>query len=323
MNRQILIDSHTHVQFPAYDQDRETVIGRALDAGVGMINIGTTYSTSEGAVRLAERYESGIWATVGMHPSHAAGDEYHDPWELRDHSRELFDISKFRNVVSHPKVVAVGECGLDYFRIKNPALASAGGGSASGGKASAVVPSFARGCGGHSKPLADKSAGKDESGIKEEQRKVFADQIELALEVGKPLAIHCRPSNGTQDAYDDAYRILNSCFSLHNSTAGGVMHFFVGNTDTARKFLDLGFYISFAGPITFAKEYEEVVRYVPLDRIMVETDAPYAAPVPYRGKRNEPLYVREVASKIGGVKNLDFEEVTEATVGNTKKLFKI
>lgn len=276
-----LIDSHAHVQFPAYDEDREAVIRRALGESVGMINVGTQYKTSEDAVKLAGEHD-GIWATVGFHPSHADENAHHDPWEIREKDSGGFDRKKFFTLAKNSKVVAVGECGLDYFRIRN-----------------------------------------NESGIKEQQANIFQAQVELAIELGKPLALHCRPSKGTEDAYDDMFEILNSYSQIHNSALRGVVHFFVGSPDTAKKFLDLGFYIAFAGPITFAKEYEEVVCFVPLGRILVETDAPYASPAPYRGKRNEPLYVGEVAKKIAEVKKLALEEVADATVENTKKLFGI
>ncbi len=282
MQDQILIDSHAHVQFPAYDGDRDAVVRRAIDAGIGIINVGTTRGTSEDAVRLAKEYQRGVWATVGMHPSHAAGNAHHDPWELREEQDEYFDISKYRELAQHSKVVAVGECGLDYYRIKN-----------------------------------------DELRVKKEQEKIFVQHVDLALEVAKPLVVHCRPSAGGEDAYDDIHHILNSYFLIRNSRLRGVIHFFVGGKDTARKFLDLGFYISFAGPVTFAKEYEEAVKYVPLDRILVETDSPYASPAPYRGKRNEPLYVREVAKKIADLKGILYDEVAHAATLNAVKIFKL
>lgn len=282
MKDQVLIDSHAHVQFPAYDEDREAVIQRALDEGVSVINVGTQYSTSADALELAEKYKSGVWATAGFHPGHADRNSHRDPWELREQNQEKFDAAKLRELAWNTSIVAVGECGLDYFRIKT-----------------------------------------QESRIKGEQQEIFKEQIELATTLGKPLVVHCRPSAGTQDAYDDALNILDSCFSIHSSRLSGVMHFFVGNKDTARKFLDLGFYISFAGPITFAREYEEVVGYVPLNRILAETDSPYAAPAPYRGKRNEPLYVIEVAKKIAQIKAIAYDEVTEKLTRNTAVLFSL
>lgn len=282
MRNQVLIDSHAHAQFAAYDADRDEVMKRALESRVGIINVGTLFSTSLAAVRLAEKYKDGVWATVGFHPSHAAPNAHHDTWEAREKNGGSFDYEAFRKLAKHPKVVAVGECGLDYYRLEGDAVA-----------------------------------------VKEKQKQVLESQLKLAAEVSKPLTLHCRPSKGTADAYDDLHNMLAASAGNFQSGLRGVVHFFAGNTATAKKFLDLGFYISFAGPITFASEYEDVVKYVPLDRILVETDAPYASPAPYRGKRNEPLYVFEISKKIAELHGLSFEEVSSRTLGNTKELFRI
>ena len=285
-----LVDSHAHVQFPAYDQDREAVIGRAREAGIGMVNVGTQFQTSADAVALAARYPAGVWATVGFHPNHVTRDRdhdsqntYHDSWETRREQEAQFDVSKFRELALRPKVVAIGECGLDYYRIKNHAF----------------VP----------------SSGQGESGIEERQREAFKQQIELAEEVAKPLVIHCR------SAFHDLIPILDSCFKIHDSRSSGVVHFFSGSWEDARKLLDLGFYLGFGGVITFARDYDEVVRKVPLDRLLVETDAPYVAPVPYRGQRNEPAYVVETAKKVAELRASTFDEVTGRTTENVRRLF--
>lgn len=296
MRSQFLIDSHAHVQFPAYDADREAVMRRALDVGIGVINIGTQYSTSEDAIRLAEQYPDGVWATVGFHPSHvypvrdktpeasaapmarisngADLNSHHDPWELREKSEEVFDYQKFIELARHPKVVAVGECGLDYYRIKN-----------------------------------------HESGIMERQREVFRQQIELAHEVRKPLVVHCRK------AFADLIRVLSSLTS--NFSPPGVVHFFSGSWADAEKLLSLGFYLSFGGVITFSRDYDEVIKMVPLERLLLETDAPYVAPIPYRGKRNEPAYITEVAKKIAELRGISFEETAMKTTGNAQRLFSL
>lgn len=270
-----LIDSHTHLQFAAYDADRDAVMQRAREAGIGVINIGTQHRTSEDAIQLAAQYSDGVWATVGFYPGHAEADAYHDPQELREHKPEPFDYGKFLELARHPKVVAIGECGFDYFRIRN-----------------------------------------NESGIKERQREIFLQQIGLAREVGKPLVVHCR------DAFEDLIGILYSKSQILNSPPG-VVHFFTGTWVQAQRILELGFYLGFDGPITFARDYDKVVCKIPLDRILVETDAPYAAPVPYRGKRNEPAYVVEIAKKIAELRGVRFEEITARTTENTKKLFQI
>ncbi len=272
---QTLIDSHAHVQFPVYDPDRDAVLQRAIEGGIGVINVGTQYSTSEDAVRLAEQHGEGVWATVGFHPNHVDLGAHHDPWELRDQHREPFAISKFRTFAAHPKVVAIGECGFDYYRIQNL-----------------------------------------ESKTQNRQWEVFVQQIELAAEVKKPLVVHCRK------AFTDLVRILNSRFQILNSPAG-VVHFFSGTWADAKKLLELGFYVSFGGVITFARDYDEVVKKAPLDRLLVETDAPYVAPVPYRGKRNEPVYIIETVRKIAELRGIEFEVVAASTTENTKTLFRL
>ncbi len=245
-----------------------------------MICVGTDLETSKQAVELAQRYDF-IWAAVGFHPSHVVSS-FDDPNEgTKAALRSPFDINTLEKLAEHPRVVGIGECGLDYFRV-----------------------------------TSDK-----QQETSEKQKEIFIDQIGLAQKLKKPLVVHCRPSVRSQDAYEDLLQILVTCRLSRVST--GVVHFFVGNKDIAHKFLDLGFYIAFAGPITFAEEYEEVVRYVPLDRILIETDAPYAAPAPYRGKRNEPTYVIEVARKTAELKGLPLEEIINHTTQNAIQLFRL
>lgn len=269
------IDSHAHVQFPVYDADRAEVISRALDADIWMVNVGTHQRSSEAAIRLAQQCSNGVYASAGFHPEHI-GNRFHDAWENNEEYRETFDPEAYRELASHPKVVGIGECGLDYFRITN-----------------------------------------DELRIKEEQRQVFIQQVELAKELGKPLIIHCR------EAFSDLIEILNSYFLIHNSRPAGVIHFFSGTLEDAKVLIDLGFYLGFGGVVTFAKGYYDVVSAVPLERVVLETDAPYVAPVPYRGKRNEPLYIEATAAKIAEWKEVTVEEVARVTTENARKLFGI
>jgi TatD DNase family protein len=272
------LDAHTHAQFKAFDSDRDEVISRALAAGIGMINVGTEAKTSQGAVRLAHNYEN-VWAAVGLHPIHAGGSSYHDKQELeiappRDGIE--FDYDYYKQLAEDKKVIAVGECGLDYFRIANNAAE-----------------------------------------IKERQKKAFLLQIKLAEEVNKPLMIHCR------NAFPDLIEILihNSSFLIpHNP---GVIHFFSGTKDEAKKLLAMGFYFTFGGVITFARDYDEVIKMIPLDRILSETDAPYVAPVPYRGKRNEPLYVIEVVKRLAALKNLSVEAMAVQILKNAENCFNL
>lgn len=155
----------------------------------------------------------------------------------------------------------------------------------------------------------------------EEQRKTFIKFLELAKKVKKPLILHCRDARAgsTGKAYPDMIDILKNGYAKN----GGVVHSYAGSLEEAKRFLNLGFYLGFNGIITFARQYDEIVKYVPLDRILLETDAPYLTPEPYRGQRNEPLYVIEVAKKIAELKNISVEEVTEQTTKNTIKLFNL
>lgn len=272
-------DVHTHTQFAAFADDQEAVIQRALDAGVWMVNVGTQRDTSAAAVATAHRYDTGVYAAVGLHPIHTA-QSYHDAQELGASedakgftSRgEEFDYAHYKKLAEDPKVVAIGECGLDYYRL-------------------------------------------DEK-TKERQFSAFEQQIALAHEVGKPLMIHCR------NAFADLIAVLTAHRSTLNARPG-VIHFFAGTADDAEKLMDLGFSFSFGGVITFARDYDEVVRYIPIDRIVLETDAPYITPVPHRGKRNEPAYVVEVAKKLGEIKNMSFEEVAAQTTKNAREIFSI
>jgi len=282
------LDAHTHAQFKAFDSDRDEVISRALAAGVGMINVGTEAKTSQGAVRLAHNYEN-VWAAVGLHPIHAGGSSYHDKQELEmapPRDGIGFDYDYYKQLAEDKKVIAVGECGLDYFRMGNDELGiSATSGSASGGK--------------------------------ERQKKAFLLQIKLAEEVNKPLMIHCR------NAFPDLIETLihNSSFLIPSNP--GVIHFFSGTKDEAKKLLAMGFYFTFGGVITFTRDYDEVIKMIPLDRILSETDAPYVAPVPYRGKRNEPLYVIEVVKKLAALKNLSVEAMAVQILKNAENCFNL
>lgn len=279
----MIFDSHTHIHFPAYDKDRDEVIKRAQAAGVKMITVGTNLETSQGAIEIAEKYSDDIWATVGFHPSHALprrslgeGGWFFDKNEMRKPIHEVFHIDNFREIAGHPKVVAIGECGLDYFRIKT-----------------------------------------NELGVKEDQKKVFIEQINLAHELQKPLMIHCRPSKNSDDAYDDLLPLIKD-FNLPK-----VIHFFVGSLNITKKLLEIGCSFTFGGVITFVRDYDEVIKFLPLENILLETDAPYVSPEPYRSHRNEPAYVIEVEKKITELKNISMEEVIEKTTNNTKRIFSI
>lgn len=291
-------DCHTHVQFAAFDDDRDEIIQRARAAGVGMVNVGTQKDTSLRAVELAHEFEGEpIYAAVGLHPIHTS-PSFHDEDELGplSYSRELerveeaFDLEYYRKLAEDPKVVAIGECGLEYFHLPE--------------------------------------GGEEEA--KRKQKEAFIAQMELAHEVGKPLMIHCR------NAYADLLELLSTHYQL--LTAPSIIHFFAGTIDEAKEFLDLGFSFTFGGAITFpprknvpvhpnahgaAGDYAAAVAMLPIERILSETDAPYITPVPYRGKRNEPLYVTETVKKLAEIKNIPVDAMAHATVENAKRVFKI
>ncbi|MDO8593889.1 MAG: TatD family hydrolase [bacterium] len=279
------IDIHSHVNFVAFDSDREETVKRALDAGVAMINVGTQHNTSMKAVELAEKYENGVFAIIGLHPVHTS-KSFHDEKELGRGGKEftskgeVFERPNYEALARHPKVVGIGECGLDYYRIEN-----------------------------------------DELRIKQEE--AFRAQIELAIEVGKPLMLHLRNGSG-RSAYTDAFRILSTFhFPLSTGRRPGNLHFFAGSIEEAKPFVELGYTFSFTGVVTFAKDYEGIVRYLPLESILSETDSPYVTPVPFRGKRNEPLYVREVVKAIARIRGQDEEKVREQILKNAETLFNI
>lgn len=263
-------DAHTHTNFVAYNDDREEVIKRAAEQGVGMNCVGTQFDTSKSAVELARQYGN-VWATIGLHPIHTS-KSYHDEKELGEGGKEFtsrgeqFDISAYEELGADPKVIAIGECGLDYFRV-------------------------------------------DES-TKDVQIKNFVAQIEVANKLGKPLMLHIR------NAYEDAIEVIRA----HAKVKGDV-HFFAGNWDIAKKFLDMGFTLSFTGVVTFTHDYDDVVKNAPLDMLLSETDAPYVTPVPYRGKRNEPAYVAYVVQKIAEIRGEDEEKIRAQILENSKRVF--
>ncbi len=273
-----LFDSHAHVGFKAYKEDAEEVIQRAFDHGVEMVTVGTQKDTSQAAIDWAEKYETGLWAAIGLHPTHAVSHGFNDDQELDFTPRsEIFDPEVYQAMLDKTdKVVAVGECGLDYYRLPEE--------------------------------HADE--------MKKKQREAFMAQAEFAAKNNLPLIIHCR------DAYEDQRKALDEAFEKWGKNMG-VMHCFTGTFEQAKLFLDLGWYISFSGIATFAKEVAEVAKQVPLEQMLIETDAPYLTPPPYRGKRNEPLYVQYVARSIAESRGITVEELAEQTTKNAKKLFKI
>ncbi len=282
------IDIHSHVNFKAFDEDRDVVINHALDSNTWVINVGTQFDTSKKAVEMTNDYENGVYATIGLHPIHT-GASYHDEDELGSEGKEftsrgeIFDKEKYRKLASFGKVVAIGECGLDYYRSAEDTI--------------------------------------------EKQKVAFISQIELANELGLPLMLHIRNNDedNTRNAYSDALQILKK----HSKVKGDV-HFFAGSLEDAINFTLFGFTLSFTGVITYVPRkdgkgcnYEEIIKNIPIEMIMTDTDSPYMAPVPYRGKRNEPVYVKEIVKKIAEIKGLKEEDVAEIIIKNAKRLFNI
>ncbi len=261
------VDAHCHIQFDDYSVDADELILCMREEGVAGIVVGVDYESSVKAVALAEKHEH-LFASVGLHPNRE-GDEW-------------YEISKYRALAQNTKVVAIGECGLDYFR---PAQLN------------------------------------DE--IKRKQKAVLNDQIILAAELDKPLIIHSRPSKGTQDAYQDLIEILKEAKVAHGEAVRGDIHFFVGGISEAEQLIALGFTVSFTAVITFARDYDEVIRSVPLKSILSETDAPYVAPASRRGSRNDPLAVIDVVHQIATIRGEDLETVRATLLINAKRLFSL
>ena len=272
------IDIHAHVHDTQFDADRDDVIASMREAGVATITIGTGVATSKAAIALSEHHDH-IWATVGLHPA--------------DDPHEGLDISQYESLAHHERVVAIGECGLDYYYIET----------------------FFE----HDKIKKELWWNKDAEA--DRQQRFFEEQIELAVHVGKPLMLHGRPSPKTMDAYEDMCHIIGSAQKKYGERVRGNFHFFAGSVDVARRVLDLGFTVSFPGTITFAPQYDDVVRFVPLDRMHGETDSPYAAPMPFRGQRNEPNHIREVYKRIAELRGEDAEEVRLQLLKNAENLF--
>ncbi|MBI2063389.1 MAG: TatD family hydrolase [Candidatus Yanofskybacteria bacterium] len=258
-----IIDSHCHPQFPQYEEDREEMIKRTLDGGIQMICVGTDLEMSKKAIELAQKHD-GIWATVGLHPN--------------DNLNEDFNGGEYEELLKMPKVVAMGEIGLDYYRTAEP----------------------------------------EEQKI---QKDKFLKQLELADKMSKPIILHCRDSKAgsTGKAYPQMADILKNGYVKN----GGVVHSYTGSLEEAKQFLNLGLYLGFNGIITFARQYDDIIKYIPLDRMLLETDAPYLTPEPHRGKRNESLYAIEVVKKIALLRGESVEDTAAKTLDNTIELFKL
>lgn len=254
----ILFDTHAHLDSEDYDGDRDEMIRRARDAGVVLIvNVGYDLESSRRSIKLAEEYDF-IYAAVGIHPHDAE-------------SAVPGYLGELEKLAAHPRVVALGEIGLDYYRDLSP------------------------------RPV---------------QQKVFLEQMALAKRLNKPIIIHDR------DAHGD---IMNLLRKEGLGPAGGVMHCYSGSWEMAKECLSMGFYLSIAGPVTFpnAPKLKEVASRVPLDRLLIETDAPYLTPVPHRGKRNETAYVAFTADATAKLRGMETEDLAKLCTENGRRLFRI
>ena len=251
----MLIDTHAHLDFDRFDEDRAEVIQNAYDAGIKkIINVGADMESSRNSVQLAEEYDF-IYASVGMHPHDAA-----------DFNQECYD--ELKELAQRDEVIAIGEIGLDYHYDNSP---------------------------------------------RQRQQEVFKEQLKLAQELGLPVVIHSR------DAKEDSLRILKE----HAADLTGVMHCYGYDLPTAKEVFELDFYLSFGGLITFnsTTSIRKMVKKLPLEKIILETDAPYLTPEPHRGQRNESKYVKEIAEKMAEIKDMSVSEVAEITTANAEQLF--
>lgn len=257
----VLVDSHAHIGARAFNKDRNEVVERARKAGVAaIVDVGSDLESSETAIALTQQYEE-VYAVVGFHPHNAAG-------------MANGDVDKLAGLAAEPKVVAIGEIGLDFYRNLSP---------------------------------------------QDDQVDALERQLALAEELGLPVVIHSR------NAHEEVLGILTRWAGRSRLDRPlGVLHCFSGDTSLAEKYVDMGFFISIAGPVTYRNSHApEIARNVPLEKLVIETDCPYLAPEPYRGKRNEPSYVSLVADRIGQIRGMPREAVAEQTVENALRLFRL
>jgi len=279
----MLIDTHAHVNFNVFKNDADKIIQNSLDENVLMIIVGADYKTSKRAFEYANKYEKGVYAAVGLHPIHLSIIKA----ESDDYNfitrGEEFNYDAYEKLAKFEKVVAIGEIGLDYYYINN---------------------------------------NENIKEIKKLQKKIFIKQLLLARRLDLPVIIHCR------QAHDDMFNLLKE-FKQDNkelfniNKPWGVMHCFSGDENLAWKYFGLGLLISFTGLITFSKQWDDLIRKLPNDKFLVETDCPFMTPEPFRGKRNQPDFVKLTAKRIADIKCISIQKIAEWTTNNSKGLFKI
>lgn len=288
-----LIDTHCHLSFEAYQDDVDAVIERALEKNIWMVSVATQLDTATRARELSDTYD-GVFFTAGIHPVQL-GDEriVEDTPETKTDFQpkgEQFDEDAYKELISHPKCVAIGEIGLDYFHLPDSNVEE----------------------------------------YKSHQKNQFKQQLVFAAENNKPVYLHCRARQelssqamrAGREAYDDLLEVLTEVKSEFPNLTG-VAHFFAGTIEHAKQLIEMDFYISFTGVITFTHDYDEVIKSIPLERILTETDAPFVAPAPHRGKRNEPSYVEYVAEALSKIYDTTQKRITQETTANATKLLGI
>jgi TatD DNase family protein len=279
----MLIDTHAHVNFKAFKDDADEVIRRSLKDDTWMILVGSEVKTSKRALEYANKYEKGVYAAVGLHPIHTSAQKVEGDDYDFNARGEEFSYDVYEKLAQFKKVIAIGEVGLDYYHL---------------------------------------DVETDIASAKQKQKEVFIKQLELAKNLKLPVIIHCR------QAHDDMLEILtnfkkNHKDSLPKDKAWGVMHCFSGDEELAWQYFGLGLNISFTGLITFSAKWDDLIRRIPNDKFMIETDCPYMTPEPFRGKRNEPALVKKVAERIAEIKNLSLEKVADISTKNARELFNI
>lgn len=278
------IDTHSHLNSNAFENDSDEVIKKTLSENIWMINVGTNYNTSKTAVEIAQKYEQGVFAAVGLHPMYSAAEFIKlktDPNEGDFLLENNFDKEKYRKLAlsalsavegsGSRKVVAIGEIGLDYYY----------------------------------KPKTTTKLAQ----FKEKQKQIFSEQLNLAKELNLPVILHCRM------AHDDVIEILGQ-----QKNISGVIHCFTGTLEQAQKYIDMGFYIGING-IIFKFNIDEIIKKVTLEKILVETDCPYLTPPQEKRRRNEPIFIKHTIQKIADLKEVSFEIIAEKTTQNAKRLF--
>ncbi len=266
----MIFDTHAHVNFRVFDNDRDEVIKKCLDRGISIINVGSNFNTSEIAVDLANQYQE-VYASVGLHPIHVDKSILRVKDEEEGINEESsFDYNKYKELARDRKVVAIGETGLDYYyRPKTKTK------------------------------LAE---------FKAKQKEVLIKQVELAEELNLPIIFHCRM------AHDDLIEFLK------DKKLRGVIHCFTGDLNQAKEYIRMGYYLGFNG-IIFKLNLDEIIKEIPIDRILLETDCPYLTPSGYATDRNDPIGVEYVAKRVAEIKKVDLTELINKTNDNAINLF--